>query len=108
MSDTPSDSPLSGAQSVVLDGIAGSPGYAIGRAVVVDTRRQGGVRRHIPKHSAEEEVTRFDRAVGLAARDLREAEERLRSRATRLESSILAAYLLMVEDETLRDEVERR
>lgn len=108
MADTTSDAPLSGAQSVVLDGIAGSPGYSVGRAVVVDTRRQGGVRRHIAKHLADEEVARFDRAVALAGRDLREAEERLRARATRLESSILAAYLLMVEDETLRDEVERR
>jgi phosphotransferase system enzyme I (PtsI) len=92
----------------VLDGIAGSPGYAIGRTVVVDTRRQGGARRHIPKHAADDEVDRFTRAVEFAARELREVEERTRERATRLESSILAAYLLMVEDETLRDEVERR
>jgi phosphotransferase system enzyme I (PtsI) len=102
------ESPLSGAQAVVLDGIPGSPGYANGRAVVIDTRRQGVARRHIPKHSADDEIDRFDRAVAVAATELREAEERTRARATRLESSILAAYLLMVEDETLRAEVERR
>src|SRR5262245_58081190 len=95
-------------QSVVLDGIPGSPGYAIARAVVIATRRQGWARRHIHKHSADDEIDRFDRAVAFAARELREAEERTKGRATRLESSILAAYLLMVEDETLRDEVERR
>ncbi len=100
--------PFSGAQAIVLDGIPGSPGYASGRAVVIDTRRQGIARRHIPKHAADDEVERFDRAVAVAATELREAEERTRARATRLESSILAAYLLMVEDETLRDEVERR
>ncbi len=109
MSDQPGPpSSTSLAQCVVLDGIAGSPGYAIGRTVVVDTRRQGGARRHIPKHAADDEVDRFTRAVEFAARELREVEERTRERATRLESSILAAYLLMVEDETLRDEVERR
>ena len=31
----------------VLDGIAGSAGYAIGHAQIVDTRRSGVVRRHI-------------------------------------------------------------
>jgi phosphotransferase system enzyme I (PtsI) len=93
---------------VVLDGIAGSPGYGIGKTVVVDTRRHGFSRRHIPKHVADDEVERFTRAVDAAAHELREVEARTRARATRLESSILAAYLLMVEDETLREEVERR
>ena len=102
----PASSP--GSQCVVLDGIAGSPGYAIGKTLVVDTRRHGFPRRHIPKHLADDEVERFSRAVEAAARELREVEERARSRATRLESSILAAYLLMVEDETLHEEVERR
>lgn len=110
--DEPADSPPSAGmpvQSVVLDGIPGSPGYAIGRAVVVDTRRPGNLaRRHIHKHLADDEIDRFDRAVAFAARELREVEERTRGRATRIESSILTAYLLMVEDETLRDEVERR
>ncbi len=108
MSDDFDSAVPSGVQSVVLEGIAGAPGYAVGRAVVIDTRRQGGVRRHIPNHAADEEMGRFDRAVGVAATELRVAEDRARGRATRLETSILAAYLLMVEDETLRDEVERR
>lgn len=94
--------------SLVLEGIAGSAGYAIGRAIVVDTRRNGVIRRHIPKHAADDELERFDRAVQVAARELRAAEERARSRGTRVETSILEAYLLMVGDETLREDVERR
>lgn len=94
--------------SLVLEGIAGSAGYAIGRAIVVDTRRNGVVRRHVPKHAADDELDRFDRAVQVAARELRLAEERARARGTRLETSILEAYLLMVGDETLREDVERR
>lgn len=101
----PASSP--GSQCVVLDGIAGSPGYGIGKTLVVDTRRHGYPRRHIPKHIADDEVDRFKRAVESAAEELREVEERTRARATRVESSILAAYLLMVEDDTLHGEVER-
>lgn len=94
--------------SIVIEGIPGAAGYAIGPAIVVDTRRQGAVRRHIPKHAADDELERFDRAVQVATRELRAAEERARARGTRLETSILEAYLLMVSDETLREDVERR
>jgi len=38
------------APPVILEGIAGSPGLAIGRAMVIDTRRPGVVRRHQRKH----------------------------------------------------------
>ncbi|HVR20541.1 MAG TPA: phosphoenolpyruvate--protein phosphotransferase [Polyangiaceae bacterium] len=89
---------------VVLEGIPGSPGLALGTAIVLD-RRTGVVRRHVPNHQIDEEVERFDRAVELAAKSLAEAAER--TRASRAESSILEAYVMMVRDETLHDEVER-
>jgi phosphotransferase system enzyme I (PtsI) len=91
--------------NITLEGIAGSPGHAVGRAIVLD-RRGGAPRRHIQGHQADEELERFDRAVAGAAARLKEAAER--TRASRAESSILEAYVLMVEDETLRDDVERR
>ena len=89
-----------------LVGLAGSPGFAIGTAIIVDQGRAGVVRRRIQKHTADDEVARFDHAVSEAAKALREVAERARPRA--VESSILQAYLLMVEDETLREDVERR
>ncbi len=89
---------------VVLEGIAGSPGLALGPAIVLD-RRTGVVRRHIPNHQIEDELDRFDQAVELAAKSIGEAAER--SKGSRAESSILEAYVMMVKDETLRDEVER-
>ena len=89
-----------------LRGLAGSAGFAIGSAIIVDQGRPGVVRRRIQKHSADDEMSRFDRAVGEAAGSLREVAARARPRAA--ESSILEAYLLMVEDETLREDVERR
>ena len=90
---------------VVLEGLAGSPGLALGPAIVLD-RRTGVVRRHVPNHQIDDEVERFDKAVELAAKGLSDAAER--SRGSRAESSILEAYVMMVEDETLRAEVERR
>jgi len=98
--------PISSAPAaIVFEGIAGSPGLAIGPALVVDVRRPGVVRRRIPKHLADEEMTRYSHAVGRAADSLREVADRMRHRPA--ESSILEAYILMVEDGTLRNEVER-
>jgi phosphoenolpyruvate-protein phosphotransferase (PTS system enzyme I) len=91
--------------NITLEGIAGSPGHAVGRAIVLD-RRGGTVRRHVQPHQVDEEIERFDRAVAGAAARLKAAAERTRN--SRAESSILEAYVLMVEDETLRDDVERR
>jgi phosphotransferase system enzyme I (PtsI) len=90
---------------VVLNGIAGSPGIAIGQAIVLD-RRAGAVRRHVASHQVDDEMERFDEAVRLAALELKSAADR--TRASRAESSILEAYVLMVEDETLHEDVERR
>jgi len=103
----PADEASGGAahQDISLDGIAGSPGYAVGPAKVLD-RTGGAVRRHIASHHVEDELDRFDAAVAAAAERFKAAAER--TRGSRAESSILEAYVLMVEDETLRDEVERR
>ena len=93
--------------SVVINGIAGSPGLAIAPAVVIDTRRPGVPHRHIARAAADEEVARFAGAVKLASQGIRDVEARVRSAATRAEASILEAYVLMIEDESLREETER-
>lgn len=94
------------AKARTLDGIAGSPGLAVGRAVVVSTKRAGVRRVHVERGDLDDELARFDAAVAVAARALREVAEKVpRGRA---ESSILEAYVLMVEDETLRTDVESR
>lgn len=93
---------------VVLDGIAGSPGLAIGRALVIDERRPGVARRHIRKHQADEELRRYDEAVKQAVQGLREVGDGTGRRLGTAEASILDAYRMMLEDETLRADVERR
>ncbi len=90
-----------------LEGIPGSPGHAVGAAICLDLRQPGIVRRHVPNHLAQEEMERFNQAVKTAADGLKQAAAGARARGMRPETSILEAYLLMVEDETLRSEVER-
>lgn len=90
---------------VLLDGIAGSPGLVIGRAMVIETLRPGVVHRRVAKHQAQEEVERYLVAVGAAAAELQEAASR--AVGGPVEASILQAYVLMVQDQTLREEVER-
>ncbi len=104
----PRSRPGHGEGPQALDGIAGSPGYALGSAIVLDLRRPGIARRHVPNHLTDEEMARFDQAVKVAADGLRQAAEGARARGMRAETSILEAYMLMVEDETLRGDVERR
>jgi phosphotransferase system enzyme I (PtsI) len=79
---------------------------AVGRAVVVDTKRPGVSRVHVEQGQVDDELRRFDVAVTAAARALREVAEKVRTSHARAESSILEAYIMMVEDETLRAEVE--
>jgi phosphotransferase system enzyme I (PtsI) len=93
---------------MTLGGIGGSPGIAVGQVVVVEGGRAGVVHRRIKGHQVEEELGRFDAAVEKTAAELREVAEKVRSRAGAAETSILEAYVLMVTDSTLREEIERR
>ncbi len=107
MSEGPLQEPKDESGERALVGIGGSPGLAVGTAVVLD-RRAGVVRRYVSNHHVDDEMDRFMRAIARAADGLRAAAERERERMSRAESPILAAYALMVEDETLRSDVERR
>lgn len=91
---------------VELDGIAGSPGLSIGPALVVEVRRPGVVKRRLAKHQAAEEVERYQLAIERAALELQEVAAR--ATGGHIETSVLQAYVLMVQDQTLRDNVERR
>ncbi|HVJ17350.1 MAG TPA: phosphoenolpyruvate--protein phosphotransferase [Polyangiaceae bacterium] len=104
---TPQSRPPFGSGPQTMEGIPGSPGYAVGSAIVLDLRQPGIVRRHVPNHLVAEELERFSQAVRAAADGLKQAAAGARARGMRPETSILEAYVLMVEDETLRSEVER-
>ncbi len=94
-------------RSVKLDGIGGSAGFAIGRALVVDASRLGVTHRRIAPTEVDTEISRFDEAVAAATDDLERvtARVKLEKGAATAETSILEAYILMIGDPTLREDV---
>ncbi|HEY2513836.1 MAG TPA: phosphoenolpyruvate--protein phosphotransferase, partial [Polyangiaceae bacterium] len=103
-----SDAP-GGLEPVVLKGIAGSPGVAVGPAVVLDDVRSGYARRHIHSYQVLEEIERVRHAVEGAKKSLIEVASRLTATGPgRDNAPILEAYLLMLSDPMLHEIVERK
>ena len=100
----PSDASMRG---VVLKGIPGSPGVAVGSALVVGDTRTAYGRRHVPSTQIEAEVERLHRAVEDAKRHLREVSARL-PQGPMETNAILDAYLMMVGDPMLLERVTKK
>lgn len=93
---------------VPLAGLPGSPGVALGKAVVLQVGRSGVVHRHVTTEEVSAEIERFKGGVAKASAELRELSSKARASATKIELSVLEAYTLMVEDELLLAEVQKR
>jgi phosphotransferase system enzyme I (PtsI) len=94
-------------QGIVLKGIAGSPGVAVGPALVVGDLKTAYARRYVSSAQIDAEVSRLARAVEDAKRHVREVSARLP--ASPIETSaILDAYLTMIGDPMLFERVERK
>ncbi|NUO47416.1 MAG: phosphoenolpyruvate--protein phosphotransferase [Polyangiaceae bacterium] len=89
----------------LLYGIAGSPGVAIGRAIVIGNPRHQVPRRHALPESHPAELARFKRATERARMQLKGVATNLGSVSAA--HSVIEAYALMVEDPMLAQEVER-
>jgi phosphotransferase system enzyme I (PtsI) len=100
----PPPSDQSAPYGVVLKGIAGSPGVAVGPALVVGDTRAAYARRHVASAQIELEVTRVMTAVEDARRHVREVSARL-PKAPVETSGILDAYLAMIGDPMLVERV---
>ncbi|HMY19536.1 MAG TPA: phosphoenolpyruvate-utilizing N-terminal domain-containing protein, partial [Polyangium sp.] len=90
----------------VMHGIAGSPGVAIGKAVVLGHSRVACPRYPITAADFDSEIRRFEDAVGRAKHELREMAQRLTEKSA--EASILEAYMLMTDDPVLAESVQRQ
>ncbi len=95
-------------EKVLIKGLPGSPGVAVGPALVIGEMRAAYTRRHIPHSAADEEVLRLRRAVEGAKESLKEVSARMGAQAARDHGPILEAYLLMLEDPLLHERVEKR
>lgn len=90
-----------------LEGIAVSPGIAIGEALVID--REGGhiPRRFLPPSAADAELLRLDRAIqGLAGEISRDRDAVAKELGARY-GAIFDAHLQMLRDPVLRGELEQ-
>ncbi|HQK16542.1 MAG TPA: phosphoenolpyruvate--protein phosphotransferase [Polyangiaceae bacterium] len=93
--------------SVTLRGLCGSPGISMGPAIVWSRAAPRRHWRRVDQHEVEFEIQRFHDAV-------RDGSERIRtviaaaSPRARAETAILDAYLLMLGDLALRQDVEQK
>jgi phosphotransferase system enzyme I (PtsI) len=92
--------------SEVLRGIAGSPGVAVGTAIVIGNPRHQVPRRPCPPEAHDVEIARFKRASERAQTQLKRVAQNLG--AVSAAHSVLEAYAMMVEDPMLAQEVERQ
>jgi len=92
---------------IILKGIAGSHGLAIGPAVIVGAMSQSFVRRTVKPHEVDLELSRFADAVARAQDSIRQVVEKVKSGHARAETSILDAYVAMLGDELVAEGVER-
>ena len=103
----PSSTEIERHDSIQLKGIAGSPGVAVGPALVLGDLRASFVRRHVAHGQIQHELDRIKQAVHDAKRTLREVSTRM-PMAMHDATPILEAYEMMLADPTLHERVEKR
>jgi len=87
----------------VLQGIAASPGYAVGPVHRVLKRPPALPRRAVAAGHVDAEIERFRRAVARARAEIRRLIEKLERELGREEARILDSHLLILEDELTWD-----
>lgn len=87
----------------VLQGIAASPGVAVGKAMVVSASRLLFARYHVTPQEVPAQLERLQCAIEASRRELSEIQERLGAGAPADYRLILDAHLVMHRDELLID-----
>jgi phosphotransferase system enzyme I (PtsI) len=87
-------------------GIAVSPGVAIGPALVLDTEGFRIERRSVEPERREAEVQRLHHALGAAATEARTQQHKVDAQIGAQYGAIFGAHAMLVEDPTLKREVE--
>jgi len=104
----PPSSDGSAPAGAVFRGIPGSPGVAIGPALVIGDTRAVYARRHIHTTQVEAEIARVAEAVLAAKNTLKEVSQRLEAGPARDTTPILDAYLVMLSDPLLHEAIVRK
>jgi phosphotransferase system enzyme I (PtsI) len=89
-----------------LQGIAVSPGVAIGEALVLDNEGFRIPRRFVQRDAVEEELARLGRALDAAAAEVDRNRARVAKELGDEYAAIFSAHLQMLQDRRLREEIE--
>ncbi len=89
-----------------LQGIAVSPGVAIGEALIVDVEGFRIPRRFLPRDAVEEELARLERGMNAAAAEVERNRELVSQKLGDDCAAIFSAHLQMLHDRRLRQEIE--
>jgi phosphoenolpyruvate-protein phosphotransferase (PTS system enzyme I) len=89
-----------------LQGIAVSPGVAIGEAIVMDNEGFRISRRFLPRDAVEDEMERLDHAIQSAAAEIERNRDRVAEQLGDQYAAIFSAHLQMLNDRRLRSELE--
>ncbi len=90
-----------------LQGVAASPGVALGPAVVIDRQRLKVSRHHIEPDEVQDEIQRFRRATALSRDQLTNVTKQLRA-IEGAALSIIEAHQLILRDNALISATEQR
>jgi phosphoenolpyruvate-protein phosphotransferase (PTS system enzyme I) len=104
----PPSSDGSSPNGAVFKGIPGSPGVAVGPALVIGDTRAVYTRRHIHTAQVESEIARISVAVDGARTTLIEVSKRLEAGPAHDTTPILEAYLVMLGDPLLHETIVRK
>lgn len=89
-----------------LQGIAVSPGVAIGEALVLDNEGFRIPRRFLPRDAVEEELDRLHKALEAATSEVERNRDRVAAELGDEYAAIFSAHVQMMRDRRLREEVE--
>jgi phosphotransferase system enzyme I (PtsI) len=89
-----------------LQGIAVSPGIAIGEALVLDNEGFRIPRRFLPRDAVEEELERLNRAFDAAVAEVEHNRQQVADQLGDDYAAIFSAHLQMLRDPRLHEEIE--
>jgi phosphotransferase system enzyme I (PtsI) len=89
-----------------LQGIAVSPGVAIGEALVMDNEGFRIPRRFLPRDAVEDELERLDQSIASATAEIERNRDRVAEQLGEQYGAIFAAHVSMLNDTGLRAKLE--
>jgi len=95
-------------RQVVLEGIAASPGIAIGRAFVFDPRQPVIEARLLSEKESKREVERFKRAIERTRRQIRRLRDQVARQVDERQAAIFDAHIMLLEDPSFIEETVER